>query len=100
MRNLDKAHDLVVGAMEDLNYSEYQDVLNEDETLLLYTDGITEAQNEKYELFSESRLKDFMKTQTQAAAQEILDNLYKNIVAYRGKAIQSDDITAICFKHL
>lgn len=100
VRNLDKAHDLVVGAMEDLNYSEYQDVLNEDETLLLYTDGITEAQNEKYELFSESRLKDFMKTQTQAAAQEILDNLYKNIVAYRGKAIQSDDITAICFKHL
>lgn len=100
IRHLDKAHDLVVGAVEDFKYSEYQDNLNEEETLLLYTDGITEAQNEKQELFSDARLEEFMKTQAHASAQEILDRLYQNIVAYRGNAVQSDDITAICFKHL
>lgn len=99
-RYLDKSHDLVVGAMEDLEYSEYQDSLQEDETLLLYTDGITEAQNEQQELFSEARLEKFMKTQVHASPQDILDNLYKDIVNYRENAIQSDDITAICFKHL
>ncbi len=100
IRYLDKIHDLVVGAVEDFKYSEYQDNLNEDEILLLYTDGITEAQNEKQELFSDNRLEKFIKTQANSSAQEILDRLYQDIIAYRGKAIQSDDITAICFKHL
>lgn len=100
IRYLDKAHDLVVGAVENFEYAEYQDNLAEEETLLLYTDGITEAQNETQELFSDARLEKFMKTQTHASAQEILDHLYQNIVAYRGNAVQSDDITAICFKHL
>lgn len=46
----------VLGAIEH-NYRQYEIQLNYNDTLFLYTDGITEAENPDYALFSQDRLK-------------------------------------------
>ena len=100
IRYLKNSSGPVVGALEDLIYEEFTDRILKDETLLLYTDGVTEAQNEQLNLFGDERLEEFLKNNSLDTPKSILDDLHKTLVTYRDKAPQSDDITALCIKRL
>ena len=54
---------LVMGAMEDIPYSEEKRQLKEGSIIYLYTDGVTEALNEEKEIDSDERLLEFMNRQ-------------------------------------
>lgn len=100
IRYLKNSSGPVVGALEDLIYEEFTDRILKDETLLLYTDGVTEAQNEQQNLFGDERLEKFLQNNSLDTPKSILDDLHKTLVSYRDKAPQSDDITALCIKRL
>ncbi len=53
--------------------------------------------NEVQELYGESRIYSILKNSAKASPQEIINSIYADLVAYRGKAEPSDDITMLCF---
>ena len=63
--------------------------------LLLYTDGITEAQNAQEEFFDEDRLQAFVRASLGRSAQEIQDGIIAQVDAFVGDVPQSDDITLV-----
>ena len=61
--------------------------------LLLYTDGITEAQNGTASFFDEDRLLEVVRDSLGRSARDIQDGLIAKVDAFVGDAPQSDDIT-------
>jgi sigma-B regulation protein RsbU (phosphoserine phosphatase) len=84
---------LVVGAMEDRVYETEPFTLQPGDALYLYTDGVTEAMNEKGELFSDDRLKKEIIELQGRPLRETIDGIMKEVVSFSHGVPQSDDIT-------
>ncbi len=72
--------------------------LAEDDILIIYTDGITEAMNNRRELFSEERLQKAVRDYGNLHVQEFIDNLKEEIDSFAEGFEQSDDITLVAIK--
>ena len=66
--------------------------------LLLYTDGVTEADNLKEEEFEIERTIECLKAYREEEPEIILDRLFEAIDEFAGGAPQHDDITALVLK--
>lgn len=69
----------------------------EDSMMLLYTDGLNEAENVEHEQFGDERLLDYMAQNTSNAKTTIL-TIQKMVAAFVGEAEPSDDLTMLCLK--
>jgi phosphoserine phosphatase RsbU/P len=69
------------------------------DTLLLYTDGVTEAMNPTRRLFGEDRLLAFAQTQDAAAPKELVEGLCAAVRDFAGGEEQSDDITVLALRY-
>jgi serine phosphatase RsbU (regulator of sigma subunit) len=67
-------------------------------TLLLYTDGVTEAMDPSCELFGQERIAAVARDHCAAGAQELCDQLVQAVAAYHGAAPQADDITLVAVR--
>jgi len=67
--------------------------LSPGDMLILYTDGLTEAQNEQQEFFGENRLLAIGQAGVGHPAQDILEAIMAQAHQFVGDAPQSDDIT-------
>ncbi len=63
------------------------------DVLLLYTDGITEAQDNQGSFFDEDRLREVARTNLGLTAQDIQDGVIADVDAFVKDAPQFDDIT-------
>ena len=88
----------LVGAMQGLDYEACHAVLAPGEYCLLYTDGVSEAMNEKLELFGEERIAVALEHLRDASPDKVLHGVLEAVKAHRGTAGQSDDITMLCFR--
>lgn len=77
---------IAIGLMENFHYEAETLTLNEGDTLLLYTDGVTEAKNASHQMFGDDRLLTVAVTPTTDAVSEAVDSFVNG-------NIQSDDIT-------
>lgn len=68
------------------------------DTLVLYTDGITEAPNEDEKEFSSARLADAVRARHSRPAREINDGIMESIRSFAGTAVQRDDLTLVTVK--
>lgn len=91
---------LVVGVMDDFEFTEETLTLEPGDTLLLYTDGVTEAFNSHEEDFGEKRLEEALSKLTQKSCQEIVDGVKSDVSAFVGETEQSDDITLLALKRV
>ncbi|MCI6332237.1 MAG: SpoIIE family protein phosphatase, partial [Desulfovibrio piger] len=96
-RTLDKLSGPLVGVMPDMEYTLFTDTLKEQETCLIFTDGVTEAMNSDKELYGEARLQDFLAAHRGASPRELLTHIFSELVRFRGEEPQSDDITMLAF---
>jgi sigma-B regulation protein RsbU (phosphoserine phosphatase) len=94
------SENLVVGAFDEFTYSEESTRLEPGDTLLLYTDGVTEAINVNEEEYGEKRLEAALKNLTQENCQQIINSVKDDVKAFTGEAEQSDDITLLAIKRL
>ena len=97
LRVLDKLSGPMVGVFDEVEYVSFTDRLNENELLFAITDGVTEAMNEKKELYSDERLEAFLMSNADKEPYKLIDELYRSILKFRGNAEASDDITIFCF---
>ena len=88
-----------LGIMRDYKFSKGEPVtLSAGDTVLLLTDGITEAQALDKTEFDFDRTIDTVKTHQQKPAHHILEHLYQEVRAFSENKPQEDDITAIICK--
>jgi len=97
---LDARHGPVAGAMEGVAYREDSVVLKPGATLLLFTDGVTEATRADGELFSEARLLDLLPHAAQSGPALLVDEIIASVHAFEGAAEQADDIAVLAFRFL
>jgi sigma-B regulation protein RsbU (phosphoserine phosphatase) len=68
------------------------------DTLVLYTDGVTEAPNEEEKEFSGARLADVVRALHQRPAAEINDAVLTSVLRFTGDGAQRDDFTLVTVK--
>jgi len=68
------------------------------EIYAFFSDGITEAMNEKNDLFGEEKLSEILKNKSSRRSSEIMDIVWNEIKTFRGKAPISDDMTMVLVK--
>ena len=62
---------------------------------ILYSDGLSEAMNERREEFGEERLYAALARAAEATPEELNDQLLREITEFRGEAEQNDDVTVV-----
>ncbi|MBN2008660.1 SpoIIE family protein phosphatase [candidate division KSB1 bacterium] len=72
--------------------------LAEDDVLLIYTDGITEAMNQRRKLFGEERLLDAIRKYSNLRVKPFSEKLQEEIESFTQGYEQSDDITLVAIK--
>ncbi len=93
--DVSKCSGIPVGVFENYPYTEKTMSVAPGDRLLLYTDGLTEAENKDGELYGEERLmatlsrKDF----ASMGVRDLLESLYADAEAHVAEAPQSDDLT-------
>lgn len=90
----------VLAGMEDSVYEQSKLTLAAGDALFLYTDGVTEAHDAHKNLYGDDRLIVCLNQQPKRAAEETLEAVWKDLLVFRGKADQFDDITMLSFRFL
>jgi serine phosphatase RsbU (regulator of sigma subunit)/anti-sigma regulatory factor (Ser/Thr protein kinase)/TolA-binding protein len=72
--------------------------LAEDDILLVYTDGITEAMNVKRHMYGEERFLNVIRKHGSSTAKEFVQELHQEILSFTEGYPQSDDITLVAIE--
>ena len=97
---LPMSKDIVAGAIDDFQFSEETFQLERGDTLLLFTDGVTEAIDPDENEYDNERLKKLLQQCGKLSCKEIVDAVKADVKAFAGDAEQSDDITLMAMKRL
>ena len=84
-----------LGMIAELTLREQEIVLRPGDTLLLYSDGVTDAHNEGDESYGLARLKSALQRVGGQGAQAAIDALAHDVTAWRGGAAAFDDLTML-----
>ena len=87
-----------VGIMPSYVYSEQETQLRYDDSLLLYTDGLTEAENLQSQQFGLDRVESVLRSRR--SSQEHLEAMQASVTKFVGEAPQSDDLTMLFVHYL
>ncbi|MCG8608469.1 SpoIIE family protein phosphatase [bacterium] len=91
---------IVLGLIPDCPFEEDEIELKPGELVVIYSDGVTEAENTKEELFDEQRLQEVVNQSKHLNAQQLVDLLVERVKSFTGAKAQDDDITLIVLKAL
>ena len=89
----------VLAGMEGMMYRANEMTLSRGDRIFLYTDGVTEATNEKESLYGEDRLLSYIDKNKKLQADALLSGLKEDIDSFAGDAPQFDDITMLIFDY-
>lgn len=91
---------VALGAMESMAYEEKIMPLTSGTAIVLYTDGVTEANRKDGELFGEERLNDVLRRSAGLTAGQLLERIKTETLAFCDDAPQADDITLMVVRVL
>ncbi len=86
---------ITLGLVQGLDYEQDSVVLEPGESVVLYTDGVTEAMNVEQEEFGMARLKQLFAGNPPADARTANERIFEAVHEFAGDASQSDDITCM-----
>jgi len=88
-----------IGVEDDTKYETQEIVFPEaPSTLLLYTDGVTEAINEQGDLFSDERLAGVLQANVSQTPNELVARVRRSIKQFTRSHPQTDDITLVALR--
>lgn len=94
---MDSCVNFVLGGKKLIKYSENQIKLKPGDKLFLYTDGVTEAKNEKGSFYSEKALLNCLNENLDASPADAIEKIKGALAEYSANAEQYDDITMLAF---
>jgi len=74
--------------------------LQQGDVILLYTDGLEEAKNDKGELFGTQRMAEVLEKEGERPSKFMLGALGFELDRFAGTGVAEDDVTAVCIKCL
>jgi sigma-B regulation protein RsbU (phosphoserine phosphatase) len=90
---------LILGIMKTvIPYEEGSVQLQPGDSVIMFTDGVSEAMNTEGEDYTEERLEAFVHSLNGSSAQAIVTGIRQEIQRFTSGAPQSDDITLVVFK--
>jgi sigma-B regulation protein RsbU (phosphoserine phosphatase) len=90
---LSNQHAAVIGAFEGVVYRETVIQLQRGDSILTYTDGVTEAQDHLGRLFTDDRLLSLVSESGFKGCQQLVDLVSDKVIEYEAGTEQADDIT-------
>lgn len=102
-KNIVKLSDggFIIGILDTgINYEIGKAELEDNDLIVFYTDGVTEAQNAAGEEFGEGRLETILRDNRENTACHILDKIKESILEFSKDTSQYDDITLIVLKKI
>ena len=97
-RELLKTGGPIIGALPDMSYTSETVRLQKDDTLFLFTDGLSEAMNENDEEYTEGRIHTFVDQHKQKEPKELIDLILKDVRTHDKTYPPRDDTTIISIK--
>ena len=91
-------HSPVLGVIEGMRFTEHEFVMDPGDSLLVYTDGVTETSTKENELFGTGRLVKVLNEEPDASPEKILRNVHEGLQSFAAGAEQFDDITMLAFR--
>jgi sigma-B regulation protein RsbU (phosphoserine phosphatase) len=88
-----------LGIVDDARYHTNRVSLNAGETLVLYTDGVTEAMDTHGYLFSTPRFEQTLQRLVDQRPFDLLTKLVEDVHAFASGAVQADDITLLALQY-
>jgi sigma-B regulation protein RsbU (phosphoserine phosphatase) len=88
----------VLGMLGGIEFGTHEATLGRGESLVLFTDGITEAMNTSGELFGESGLETALAACSGCEPRELVRSIRDAVERHAGAAVQSDDLTALVLR--
>ena len=95
---LDVKSNIALGVDENWFFEGQETILKPGSTLLLYTDGLTEAMDLRHNQFGLQRVKETINQHPGSTSQQLLDSLLEASARFAGGAEQSDDLTMLAVK--
>jgi len=89
---------IALGVTHYIDLQEAERILRPGDTIVFYTDGVTEAINVEEEAFGERRLIEIVRENSNLPARGIIGKVEEAVVAFAGKEPQFDDITLLVLK--
>lgn len=96
---LENVGGLLLGKFANAEFESKKVQLNPGDSILTYTDGVTEAQNKEGGFFDEEGVETYLKGAREKSLDERLKGLFVEVMQFTGSAPQSDDITALSVKY-
>jgi sigma-B regulation protein RsbU (phosphoserine phosphatase) len=91
---------LPLGMFKDTRYHEYYQTIEPGEMLVLYTDGVTEAQNRTGEEYGRDRLALAVKANQTLSARDLIAAVHKEVIEWTDGKGATDDVTFFVIKAL
>jgi sigma-B regulation protein RsbU (phosphoserine phosphatase) len=89
---------IAIGLKSDITYPVEKVALEAGDLVVVYTDGLVNARNEKGEVFTEERLKGLIKKNTWVSAQEVIDHISNELQRFKGVVPQKHATIAAVLK--
>ena len=86
---------IALGIAPDLSYKQNTVTLSPGDSVIFYTDGVTEAMNSEEEEFGLAPLSEFFRTNPPENPEETTAAVFDAVNAFAGEMAQSDDITCL-----
>jgi serine phosphatase RsbU (regulator of sigma subunit)/purine-cytosine permease-like protein len=90
--------DAALGVIEDVGFQEHLQQFAPGDSLILYTDGVTEAFNPEWEEYGEGRMLEQVALFGNQNAKALVTAIFDSVISFAGTAPQSDDITITVLK--
>ena len=86
------------GIVFDKSLIEEEVKLSPGQIYAFFTDGVTEAMNERNELFGDDKLNAILKNKSKIRSAEIVNEIWHSVKSFRGEAEINDDMTMVVVK--
>jgi serine phosphatase RsbU (regulator of sigma subunit) len=91
---------LIFGIKKDILFEQNGTTLDPGDILLLYTDGIVEAEDNQQNQFGLERLKKLLAEGEQAPADQLIDQILTQVRLFTGYRHFNDDVTMVVMRVL
>jgi len=98
-RSMDLPHGTILGILEDGRYQLGKVRLKAGDTLVLYTDGLSEATRQDKEMFGEKRAIKYLNQARPSRMEDLVKGLERRVNEFLDGASLNDDITILALKY-
>ena len=99
VRMLDVVPNLPLGVVEGMDFQPQKTKISSGDGIFLYTDGLTEAENIRKELYGEEKVRKDLSEMVETPAADIVARLVEAVRNHAGEEPQSDDLTMLFIRY-